>query len=171
MAWCARQCAWLTVRAGNIAIWDAGTNGGVSLYGLVASAGGGFALGLAAFVYDVAVLGYRRSTVGVIAQATAAGLVGSVVDSVLGATLQYSGALTHVVNGVRSVKVVNEPVAGATRIAGHHLLTNNQVNMLSGLLMAVAGFYTVDLFYPTVVTRQPEAPAPDTRPAEPSIIV
>ena len=52
------------------------------MHGLVASTAGGFAIGAAAWVYDALALGMRNATLGVVAQATAAGLVGSLVDSV-----------------------------------------------------------------------------------------
>ena len=52
------------------------------MHGLVASTAGGFAIGAAAWVSDALALGMRNATLGVVAQATAAGLVGSLVDSV-----------------------------------------------------------------------------------------
>lgn len=145
----------------------AGTNGAVSLYGLLASVGGGLAMGLATYVYDLAILGRRHAQFGVVAQAATAGLVGSLVDSLLGALFQYSGTLSLVVNGVQQIKVVNEPIAGAARITGRHILTNNQVNFISGLLMAIGGFYTADLFYPVdTVAVPPRAVPSGSKPAK-----
>lgn len=60
------------------------------------------------------------------------GMFGSVVDSVLGATLQFSGYSED------RDKVVNYPGAGVHKISGRHILTNNQVNFVSASLTAAA---------------------------------
>lgn len=74
----------------------AGTNGGVSIPGLLFSLLGGTVVGLS---YYLSVLYFVDSTVlaasppqwPLVFAGSFAGLVGSLVDSVLGATLQYSG--------------------------------------------------------------------------------
>jgi len=74
-----------------------GTNGGVSVAGTVSSALGGSIVGLA---YYVVVLVCAREDVNspaqwpVIIVTTLTGLLGSLIDSLLGATLQYSGQST-----------------------------------------------------------------------------
>jgi uncharacterized membrane protein len=74
----------------------AGTNGGVSILGLLFSLLGGTVVGLS---YYLSVLYFVDSTVLAASPAqwplvfagSFAGLIGSLVDSILGATLQYSG--------------------------------------------------------------------------------
>jgi len=73
-----------------------GTNGGVSAIGLIVSLMGGLAVGLANYatlIYTIDADMLARSPVQwpIILAGGFAGLVGSVVDSILGATLQYSG--------------------------------------------------------------------------------
>ena len=72
-----------------------GTNGGVTIDGLLAAAAAGFSIGLA-FVLIGFLTAQCASYVFwrqllVIPLATAAGLGGSLIDSILGATVQYSG--------------------------------------------------------------------------------
>ena len=73
-----------------------GTNGAVSLIGLVSSALGGFIVGCGFYLsllltYDVSTLQAIPPQWPVILFATVGGFLGSLIDSLLGATLQYSG--------------------------------------------------------------------------------
>ncbi|KAF0313471.1 Transmembrane protein 19 [Amphibalanus amphitrite] len=105
-----------------------GTNGGVSLAGTLASLLGGALVGLACWLTQLAALGDRSLatrppqwplvTVGLLA-----GLLGSTVDSLLGATLQFSGVTEK---GV----VVERPGTGVRPISGRPLLDNHSVNLL-----------------------------------------
>jgi len=98
-----------------------GTNGGVSLAGTLASAVGGAIVGLA---YYLVVLAAAYGSVNnsdtppaqwpLLIVTALAGLIGSLIDSLLGATLQYSGELLYtpslaghfgIVRSVRSLSV------------------------------------------------------------------
>lgn len=59
-----------------------------------------------------------------------AGLVGSIIDSFLGATVQYSGLDS---NG----QVVEHPGANVKHISGYRLLDNHSVNLISSILTAL----------------------------------
>ncbi|KAL6755659.1 integral membrane protein DUF92-domain-containing protein [Haematococcus lacustris] len=116
-----------------------GTNGGVTLLGLSASLMGGMWVGAvfyaAALVsptlwifegqHAAAAAQWRLIPLGLMA-----GLVGSVVDSLLGATLQYSGF------NRATGRVTSQPGPLVTHIAGRPWLDNNAVNMLSASLTA-----------------------------------
>lgn len=115
-----------------------GTNGGVSLPGLLASALGGLLIGV---VYCVTYLAlcWRGVAVDItpIPQwavpllGVMAGLIGSVIDSLLGATLQYSGYCP------KTGRIQHHPSAGSEYISGRNVLSNNSVNLLSSAVTAI----------------------------------
>ncbi|MCL7044461.1 hypothetical protein MKW94_019347 [Papaver nudicaule] len=120
-----------------------GTNGAVTTTGLLAAAAAGSVVGLT-FVISGYFTTKCSSDVAlkqllVIPLAATAGLCGSVIDSLLGATMQYSGFCT-----VRN-KVVAKPGPTVKRISGLSILDNNAVNLVSilltTLLTAIACLY------------------------------
>ncbi|PWZ40379.1 Protein PGR [Zea mays] len=116
-----------------------GTNGGVTLQGLLAATGGGLIIGLTFVV--VGLLTAECSSDMAIRQllvlpiSAAAGLLGSLIDSLLGATLEFSGYCS-----VRK-KVVSKRGPTVTKISGMTILDNDAVNAVSILLTTVLTAY------------------------------
>ncbi|CAL9188483.1 protein PGR [Musa acuminata AAA Group] len=109
-----------------------GTNGGVTVHGLLAAVAAGFVIGLAfalvGLVTTECSADIAKRQLFVVPIATAAGLFGSLIDSFLGATLQFSGYCT-----VRK-KVVGNEGPTVVKISGASILDNNAVNAVSILL-------------------------------------
>lgn len=114
-----------------------GTNGGVTLVGTVCSGAGGLVVGLAYFVGLALFVGFDSTLDGlvqawVIPLGGVAGLWGSLVDSLLGATLQYSGYSEE------SGYVVHGPLGGDVKhISGWNILDNHAVNFVSSAITAI----------------------------------
>jgi uncharacterized membrane protein len=114
-----------------------GTNGGVTLGGLVFSFLGGVAVGVAYYVVLVLCVHDKWLAAAprqwpVVLVGGLGGLVGSVVDSLLGATLQFSGL-------DRSTgRVVERPGCKVERISGSAVLDNCSVNLISSIITAFA---------------------------------
>ena len=95
-----------------------GTNGGISLIGTLASAGGGASIGLGHAIYDLLFIQKRKRAISrlniflstVIFGGTM-GLAGSMIDSALGALFQYSGSVEVLLNNGKSVvrRIVTNP--------------------------------------------------------------
>ncbi|CAD5176912.1 unnamed protein product [Musa acuminata subsp. malaccensis] len=109
-----------------------GTNGGVTVHGLLAAVAAGFVIGVAfalvGMVTTECSADIAKRQLFVVPIATAAGLFGSLIDSFLGATLQFSGYCT-----VRK-KVVGNEGPTVVKISGASILDNNAVNAVSILL-------------------------------------
>jgi uncharacterized protein (TIGR00297 family) len=120
-----------------------GISGGVSALGLSASFGGAvfvaFAFGIGNLITGSVAAGIPLS----LSIVTLGGLIGSIVDSVLGATLQaqYSLGGTGALTEKRTFDgLVNR------RVRGYALMTNDTVNLLSTTISAAAGgllFYAI----------------------------
>mmetsp|Transcript_2640 Transcript_2640/g.7467 ORF Transcript_2640/g.7467 Transcript_2640/m.7467 type:complete len:245 (+) Transcript_2640:432-1166(+) len=108
-----------------------GTNGGVSALGLLASASGGLFMGvvfwLAGSTSQSDSMAWRAVLLGL-----ASGLLGSLIDSLLGATVQYSGFCE------RTRRVVAAPRQGVKHVSGVALLGNHAVNAVSAAATALA---------------------------------
>jgi len=111
-----------------------GTNGGVTMLGLAASVAGGTFTGLVFYLAGLVsptlwIFEAQRATAAaqwqLIPLGMLAGVVGSLVDSLLGATVQFSG-FNHETN-----RVTSKPGPNVTRITGMPMLDNNLVNVVS----------------------------------------
>ncbi|XP_040029176.2 transmembrane protein 19 isoform X1 [Gasterosteus aculeatus] len=112
----------------------AGTNGGVTTVGLVASFLGGLVVGGAYFATQLLLvndLDLVNPQWPIVVYGGVAGLVGSLLDSFLGAHMQYSGYDASI------GKVVNYQSATTRRICGKPILDNNAVNLFSSVLVAL----------------------------------
>ena len=118
-----------------------GTNGAVSFVGTTASLIGGLLIGIVYYI-AILVLGFIDSFTAdypaqwpVILLDGFAGLFGSFIDSVLGATLQYSGFCEE------QKKVVSKPSSTVKHICGKNILDNHLVNLLSSSISAIVTSY------------------------------
>lgn len=112
-----------------------GTNGGVSQWGLFVSFAGGLFIGL--FYYFGTLIFIDRDLLidsppqyPIILLGGIAGFFGSLVDSLLGATLQFSGQTPE---GF----IVEEIEEKVIKISGRKILNNHSVNLLSSLFTAI----------------------------------
>ncbi|XP_063179006.1 transmembrane protein 19 isoform X1 [Chroicocephalus ridibundus] len=120
-----------------ITTWEkvpVGTNGAVSFVGLLSSLLGGMAVGIAYFITQlifVTDLEISAPQWPIIVFGAAAGLLGSIVDSYLGATMQYSGFDQNI--GM----VVSYQTKNSKHISGKPILDNNTVNLFSSIIIAL----------------------------------
>ncbi|CAO1426985.1 unnamed protein product [Diamesa hyperborea] len=110
-----------------------GTNGGVSLLGLIVSFLGGIFIGVFYYIATIVFVDNQSLEVSpaqwpIIILGGIAGLLGSLIDSVLGATFQFSG---QTVEGF----IVEVPGEKVKKISGtFRLLNNHSVNLISCIL-------------------------------------
>ena len=133
-----------------------GTNGGVTGEGFFWSLVGGFVIGLSTVVFDSlsGLLLSSSSSSSIIATivrmllfASTCGLVGSLIDSVLGATIQQ----TYYDPDTKLVYQANDEgiPKSAQPWVGINLLNNEQVNLVSvALTTAVGGWVLGPMFFP-----------------------
>ncbi|XP_068415786.1 transmembrane protein 19 isoform X1 [Eschrichtius robustus] len=120
-----------------ITTWEkvpVGTNGGVTMVGLASSLLGGTFVGIAYFLTQLVFvndLDISAPQWPIIAFGGLAGLLGSIVDSYLGATMQFSGL------DESTGMVVSSPANEVKYIAGKPILDNNAVNLFSSVLVAL----------------------------------
>jgi uncharacterized membrane protein len=133
----------------------AGTNGGMSPIGTLASAAGGAFIGLVyvvcSFAYPPAHSNGSSPQWIMILFGFLCGLIGSILDSLLGATLQvtfYSDERKMIIKNVESNLVREQEKKGQIRrICGLDILSNEAVNVLSiGMTMGLSWFLAPLLF-------------------------
>lgn len=112
-----------------------GTNGGISFIGTICSAVGGLLIGLFHYLTilyfsDSNILMYAPPQWPIILYGCLAGFIGSLIDSLLGATLQYSGL-------DKDGKVVSYSSVSVKHISGKNILDNHSVNLLSTIIMGL----------------------------------
>ena len=107
-----------------------GTNGGVSSLGTLCGVAGSLLMGITFWLSGLLTLlkGATMPAMPCIMIALFGGVVGNFIDSLLGATLQYSGysRTKHC--------IVTAPGPSVDRICGQSLLSNSQVNLVSSLV-------------------------------------
>ena len=113
-----------------------GTNGGVTLAGLASSVLGGLVVGLA-HMAGILLTSHQSdltrapSQLVVVLLGGLGGLLGSIVDSILGASFQFSG------RDKKTGKIVEVCGEGIEPISGTMILDNHSVNLLSSIITAV----------------------------------
>ncbi len=119
-----------------------GTNGGVSLAGLGFSFVGGALVGIGYYLGVLLSWPWMwRQQAAIVLIGGAAGLFGSLVDSFLGAVLQFSGV------DESTGAIVEEPGPGVKPISGYPMLDNHAVNLLSSLVTAFAAPLLAAVFF------------------------
>jgi uncharacterized protein (TIGR00297 family) len=113
-----------------------GTNGGITILGLACSFVGGLFLGLSAFFWDYLKCQRTTNFFWFLVIGTCGGGIGSIIDSLLGATLQRTMFNT------KTQQITDNAVnhKHLIHISGIDLLDNHQVNLVSSLLTSVTVF-------------------------------
>ncbi|XP_050666183.1 transmembrane protein 19 [Leptidea sinapis] len=112
-----------------------GTNGGMSVIGTALSTVGGLVIGLSHYLTilyfaDKTLLSYAPPQWPIILYGALGGGLGSLIDSIMGATLQYSGIDNE-------GKIVSHSSLAVKHISGRNILDNNSVNLMSTVLMGL----------------------------------
>ena len=134
-----------------------GTNGGVSVLGTVASCLGGSFIGIIYFLFsfiylltDAPVstslsLLTLRPQLKMIAFGGVCGMMGSLIDSLLGAVFQVSYYSQEKGKIVKSADLKKDP--SIIRICGNDFISNEAVNFLSIALTMIFSFYIAPYFF------------------------
>ena len=113
-----------------------GTNGGVTLLGCFWSASGGFLMGLFTILFDSISGISPLHVIPMFVFSTCCGLLGSLLDSLFGATIQQSLYDPDSKLAYQS----NDEVKSDTKVvSGINILTNEQVNLVSVALTTFLG--------------------------------
>ncbi|XP_049873382.1 transmembrane protein 19 [Pectinophora gossypiella] len=112
-----------------------GTNGGITAVGTFFSTVGGFVIGLSQYLAvlyfaDRSLLMYAPPQWPMIVLGAVAGFLGSLIDSILGATLQYSGLN-------KDGKIVSYSSQTVKYISGVNVLDNHSVNLITTVIMGM----------------------------------
>merc|ERR1711970_1447603 len=113
-----------------------GTNGGVTPVGLLSSLCGGLVIGFAYYLGIFMAASQVDTAMApcqllVILVGGLGGLLGSLLDSLIGATLQFSG------RDIKTGKIVEVAREGVVPISGKMVLDNHSVNLVSSILTAL----------------------------------
>jgi len=112
-----------------------GTSGGISPLGLFSATAGALFIGLWFGIGYIAVQGWNPGEIGsMVAAITGGGFLGSIVDSILGATVQAQYWDHH---RQKFTERRHNAAGTANRLVrGFHLFTNDAVNAVSGIISA-----------------------------------
>lgn len=119
-----------------------GTSGGVTVWGITASIVGALTMGGIAWL--LVALGKAATLVSLLLLTSSSGLLGSLFDSLLGATLQ--GIYLCPRCGVETERMVHRCGYQTTHIRGWRWLNNDLVNLASSLLGAIIASFLHVIF-------------------------
>lgn len=130
-----------------------GTNGGVTIAGLFASVLGGLLIGAGAWITQAFSSSppsthWHSPQWPILFFCLYAGLLGSLVDSLLGATFQYTGYDHFRKRITQDPPTAENPGTFVEHISGRPVLDNHSVNLLSIALMALATPLLASHFWP-----------------------
>lgn len=125
-----------------------GTNGGVTVMGFLWSCVGGFLMGLSQILMDRLSGSVPLNVIFTLVYASVCGLVGSILDSFLGATVQatyYDADTKRIYHaGVNRAKT-------AELVSGIDILNNEQVNLVSVALTTILGGWIIGPWLMTII--------------------
>uniref|UniRef100_A0A7S4QGG2 Transmembrane protein 19 n=1 Tax=Ditylum brightwellii TaxID=49249 RepID=A0A7S4QGG2_9STRA len=116
-----------------------GTNGGVTLWGTSWSLAGGFLIGLGTLLMDTISGISIHQPMKVLIYSSMCGLLGSFIDSVLGATVQASYYDSDSKQTYLGKRDSTDMPTSAKHITGKDILTNAQVNLVSVMITCILG--------------------------------